>query len=82
MLFAFSPAMLTHGFLITSDMASALFFTTSVGARWRLLHRVSAGTLVATWLALSGLFLSKFASPMIVPMGGLMLAARLLNLVR
>ena len=30
-LFAFSPTMLTHGFLITSDMASALFFTASVG---------------------------------------------------
>jgi len=44
-LFAFSPAMLTHGFLITSDMASALFFTAAVGALWKLLHRVSPATL-------------------------------------
>jgi hypothetical protein len=30
-LFTFSPAMLTHGFLMTSDMASALAFTAAVG---------------------------------------------------
>ncbi len=78
-LFASLPAMLTHGFLITSDMASALFFTASVGALWRLLHRVSPVTMLATWFALSGLFLSKFAAPMIVPIGILMLAARLLH---
>ncbi|HEY4313167.1 MAG TPA: hypothetical protein VGN12_27185 [Pirellulales bacterium] len=78
-LFAFSPTMLTHGFLITSDMASALFFTASVAALWRLVHRVSAVSLAACWFVLSGLFLSKFAAPMIVPIGGLIVAVRLLN---
>jgi hypothetical protein len=78
-LFAFSPTTLTHGFLVTSDIASALFFTASVGALWRLLHRVSPLNLVLTWFALSGLFLSKFSAPMIVPIGVLMLAVRLCN---
>jgi 4-amino-4-deoxy-L-arabinose transferase-like glycosyltransferase len=78
-LFAFSPTMLTHGFLITSDMASALFFTASVAAMWRLLHRVSLGTLLATWFTLSGLFLSKFAAPMIVPIGALLIGLRLFH---
>ncbi|HVU87136.1 MAG TPA: hypothetical protein VHD36_07435 [Pirellulales bacterium] len=78
-IFVFSPPMLTHGFLITSDMASALFFTAAVASLWRLLHRVSPWTLTATWLALSGLFLSKFAAPMIVPIGGLLLVVRLCN---
>ncbi|HEY4308636.1 MAG TPA: hypothetical protein VGN12_04205 [Pirellulales bacterium] len=76
-LFVFSPTMLAHGFLITSDMATALFFTAAVGAWWLLLKRVSAGTLVAAWLALSGLFLSKFSAPTIVPMGAALLVVRL-----
>ena len=76
-LFAFSPSMLTHGFLITSDMAAALFFTAAVGSLWMLLHRVSPATLAASWFALSGLFLSKFSAPLIVPMALVMLAVRL-----
>jgi len=76
-LYAFSPTMLTHGFLITSDMASALFFLASVGSLWMLLHRLSVGTVVASWLALSGLFLSKFSAPLVVPMAAVMVAVRL-----
>ena len=78
-LFAFSPALLAHGFLVTSDLASALFFTASVAGLWRLLHRVSIATLGTAWFALSGLFLSKFSAPMIVPIGLILLAVRLAN---
>ena len=78
-LYAFSPTMLTHGFLITSDMASAFFFLAAVGALWQLLHRISAINLLVSWLALSGLFLSKFSAPLIVPMAAIMLAVRLVR---
>jgi hypothetical protein len=76
-LFAFSPTMLAHGFLVTSDMASALFFTAAVGSLWRLLHRLSVSAVVTSWFTLSGLFLSKFSAPIIVPIGLLLLAIRI-----
>ncbi len=76
-LYALSPTMLTHGFLITSDLAASLFFLAAVLAIWRLLHRVSVGLLLLTWLTLSGLFLSKFSAPIIVPMAALLVAIRL-----
>ncbi len=78
-LFVFSPMMLTHGFLITSDMASGLFFLASVYAMWRMLHRISLVTLCLTWFTLSGLFLSKFSAVIIIPIGLLILGMRLTN---
>src|SRR5262249_32109381 len=66
-LYVFSPTTLTHGFLITADMAAATFFVAAVGALWLLFHRVSPLTLIAAWLTLSGVFLSKFTGPIIVP---------------
>ncbi len=75
-LYVFSPSLLAHGFLITADMAAALFFTAAVGALWRLLHRVSLGTIILAWLALSGVLLAKFSGVIIVPMGLLLLAVR------
>jgi 4-amino-4-deoxy-L-arabinose transferase-like glycosyltransferase len=78
-LYAFSPTMLAHGFLVTSDIASALFFTAAVGSLWMLLHRLSVARLVTSWLVLSGLFLSKFSAPIIVPIGLALIAVRLTN---
>jgi hypothetical protein len=78
-IFAFSPAMFAHGFLITSDVASALCFTAAVGALWLVLHRISPGTLLLAWLAISGLFLSKFSSPILLPMGFALAVVRLIN---
>ncbi len=78
-LYVFSNATLTHGFLATTDMANALGFTAAIGALWMLFHRVSFGTLLASWLGLSVLFLSKFSAPAIVPMGLLLMAVRLVN---
>jgi hypothetical protein len=77
--YAFSPATLTHGFLATTDMANALGFSASVAALWMLLHRVSAVSFLACWMAMSGLFLSKFSAPAVVPMGLLLLGVRLCN---
>jgi len=77
--YVFSNATLTHGFLATTDMANALGFTAAIGALWMLFHRISVGTFLACWLAMSVLFLSKFSAPAIVPMGLVLLAVRLCN---
>ena len=76
-LFALSPTLLAHGFLVTSDVTSALFFLTSLAMLWIIFHRVSPWTLAGSTLAVAGLFLSKMSAVLIVPMAGLLLILRL-----
>jgi len=76
-LYAFSPTFLANGFLATSDLMASLFFLASSAAVWALLQRVTPLTVVAAWLALSGLMLSKSSGVLIVPMALLMVVARL-----
>ena len=71
--------MLANGFLILADMPAAFFFLAAVGTLWRLLHRVSLGTILLSWFTLSGLFLSKFTAPIVVPMGLALVAVRMFN---
>ncbi len=74
---AFSPTLLAHGSLVTSDMAAALFFTASLWALWTLLHRVTVRTVLLSVLAMTGLFLSKMSAVLIIPVGLLLLLLRL-----
>ena len=67
-LFAFSPIMLSHGMLATSDAIATFFFLASVGAWWRLLHRPGVGTLALSCLATAGLFTSKMSAPLVIGM--------------
>ncbi|HZZ27226.1 MAG TPA: glycosyltransferase family 39 protein [Pirellulales bacterium] len=76
MLYTFSPTMLSHGFLITADLASALFFCAAAWAVWTLLHRVSIFAILAAAISMAGLLLSKFSGVLIVPMGLVLLAVR------
>ncbi len=78
-LYAFSPTMLANGFLTTSDLFAALFFTAAIGAVWTLLHRVSLLTVACGCCALAGLSLSKFSGVLVVPMALLLLGIRLGN---
>lgn len=78
-LFVFSPTILANGPLATSDMAAAFFFLASAGAVWVVCHRVSVGTVLASGLALGGLFVSKMSAPMIVFVGLALLGLRLLR---
>ena len=78
-LFAFSPTMLTHGFLVLADLSVTFFLLASVGALWRLMHRISLGNMALSCLALSGLFLSKVSAATVLPMALLMLVVWLLN---
>lgn len=78
-LFAFSPTMLTHGFLVLADLSLTLFLLASVGALWMLMHRLSFGTLALGCCALAGLFLSKVSAVTVLPMVFLLLVVRLWN---
>lgn len=77
-LFSFCPTTLAHGGMITTDMGAALFFFASVGALWKVLHRITLSTVLASALAMAGLFVTKFSAVLIVPMGLLLLAIRVI----
>lgn len=74
---ALSPAMLAHGALVTSDMATALFFLASTAALWRLLERLNVGGVLLAAAALCGLTLSKASAALIVPIALVLVVARL-----
>jgi hypothetical protein len=78
-LFAFSPLLLAHGGLATSDMAAALGFLAATLTGWRLLHRVTPGRVALAGLAWGGLALAKFSAPLFAPMFAILIAARALR---
>ncbi len=78
-LYVFSPTMLAHGRLITSDLAVALFFLAAMMALWSLMQRVSPLSFGLSVLALGGLLLSKMTGLFILPMAGILLAVRLIS---
>jgi hypothetical protein len=78
-LYAFCPTVLANGPLVTSDMPAALFFSASMLCIWRVLHRVNWQNLVVGSLVMGGLFVSKFSAVLIVPMGVLLIAIRLIS---
>lgn len=69
---AFDPNFLAHSALVTSDVAAAFFFTATVWSSWRVAQKISATRLVIAALTLSGLFLTKFSAPIVLPVVGLM----------
>jgi hypothetical protein len=77
LLFVFSPTLLAHAPLVTSDMASALFFTAATGALWVVLHRATPATVTAAGVLTGGALLSKLSGPILLPVAMVMLAVRL-----
>jgi 4-amino-4-deoxy-L-arabinose transferase-like glycosyltransferase len=69
---AFSPTVLAHGRLATSDLFTTFFFAAAVWSIWELLHRVSIARLLAGVFTVSGLFLCKTSAVLILPMAALM----------
>ena len=78
LLYVLSPTILANGALITTDTAAALFFLAAIGGIWAMLHRLTAGRVLGSALAMGGLFVTKMSAPLIVPMALILLAARLL----
>ena len=75
-LFVFSPTFLAHGPLVTSDMASALFFTAATGAMWIVVHRVTPITVMSGAVLLAAAFLSKLSAPILLPVALVMVIVR------
>ena len=75
----FSPALLAHGGLATSDMAAALTFTLALAAWWRLCHRVTAVRVLAAGGTLGLLALAKFSALIFAPVALILVGLRLLR---
>ena len=73
----FSPTMLAHGGLATSDTAASLSFCWAVIAWWRVCHRVTLGRILLAGLAAGLLAVSKFSAALFAPMAVIMVVARL-----
>lgn len=73
---AFSPTLLAHSGLITSDIAAALGFMLALAAWWRLLHRLTPARVILAGLATALLALSKFSSVLLAPTVLLLVAVR------
>jgi len=77
LLFVFSPHLLAHGGLATSDLAVSAGLLAAALAWWRLAHRVTAGRVVLAGLALGALALAKFSAVVFPPLLAALLVARL-----
>ncbi|MFM1851332.1 MAG: hypothetical protein RIS54_1016 [Verrucomicrobiota bacterium] len=74
---AFSPTLLAHSALITSDLAATLGFLLALAAAWRLCHCVTLGRILALGFAAGFLALAKFSAVLFVPVALLLLVVRL-----
>ena len=64
---SFSPTLLAHGRLMTSDTTFTFFFVLSVFVIWKILNRVTPLRLVISGLAVGGLLLSKLSGVFVIP---------------
>lgn len=79
LLFAFDPTMLAHGTVVTTDLASGLFFLLAMWRLWHVSGRLTLWNLATATLATAALLLAKFAGALIVVMGAMLIAARLFD---
>lgn len=66
--FAFCPAFLAHGALVTSDVCMALFFLGACGAWWRHLHVGTPGSWWLSAVSVGLAFVAKFTAVLLLPM--------------
>ncbi len=78
-LYVFSPTILAHGRLTTSDMSAALFFVISLWSLWIMLHRMTILSLGVASLSVCALLLSKMSGVLIIPVYGLLVMVRLIQ---
>lgn len=77
LLATFSPTLLAHGGLATSDTAAGLGFAVASLTWWRLLHCVTLSRLLVAGASLGLLALSKYSVVLFAPMALLMAGIRL-----
>jgi len=73
---AFSPNLLAHGPLMTSDAIFALLLPGFLWALWTALHRATPAAWLGSALVCGLLFVSKFSAPLALPMTALLAALR------
>jgi 4-amino-4-deoxy-L-arabinose transferase-like glycosyltransferase len=73
----FSPNLLAHGPLMTSDAALALLLPATLACLWTALHRATPWTVLGCGAVSGLLFVSKFSALIVAPMGLLLVALRL-----
>ncbi len=76
-LWCFSPTVLAHARLVTTDMAAAVFFFAATMAFWRLTRRVTVLALVSTIASFAALFTTKFSAVLMLPVVVLLIVVRL-----
>lgn len=76
--FTFSPTMLAHGALATSDLMGALALVAATWACWRTLHDVSVRSVAASAVAVSAAILSKMSGILIVPVAIALIVANMI----
>lgn len=74
-LFAFSPALIAHSSLVTTDVGFAAFTTLFFFALWSYIRSPSPWRLVCSGLALGAVLSTKFSALLIPPIGALLLLA-------
>ena len=77
--FVFSPTLLAHGALATSDLIGAAFFTAASWTLWTVLHRITPRTVTLSVLATAGVMLTKHSGPVFGLFALAMLAVRLVG---
>lgn len=77
LLFAFSPSMLAHGSLMTSDLPVTLFVSAAVWSIWTMMQRLTIGTVVVSAAAIAAALLSKLSGLVVLPIAVLLLVIRL-----
>jgi hypothetical protein len=76
-LWVFSPTVLAHGALVTSDMTASLTMTAALAAIWHALQRPSGGAVLLAAVVSGLLFVSKVSAFVILPVLPVLVAIRL-----
>lgn len=76
---AFSPTMLAHGGLATSDTTATLAFCVALLAWWRLYHRVTFGRILIAGFTLGLLAVAKYSALLFAPIAILLGGIRMLH---
>jgi hypothetical protein len=79
LLYTFSPNILAHSCLVTSDITFAFFLTVTLGSLWWMFHRLHLVSLLASSLLVGLLFLAKASAILLLPMLLILVGIRLLS---
>lgn len=75
--FCLNPVVVSNSALATTDVATALGFSVAVWSFWRLLHRITLGSVLLCGVSAGALAATKLSAILLVPMAVVMLGLRL-----